>query len=206
MSKEDVARVFREKFGKRFVEHEVIAFGSGTTVGKVIELMPDRALEELKSKIIISTSRDTTYRLLIKGLNVSAARHRPEVVVDGADAIIGPYVIKGGGGALLREKIARRLAEERYLVVTKEKLGRYYDVPALKLPDLVPVVMRLLPGAKIRAGGKLPPIVSDDGLAIVDIPHEGTPEALEELMKKLDSYRPIIIEHGIFYGDARIVF
>ncbi|GEM_PF-4023196 len=193
-SKEDVAKNFRERFGEDFLRNEIIAFGSGTTVGKVIELMPPWAVEELSKKTIVSTSRDTSYALERKGLTVSSVWKKPDAIVDGADSVFEDLIIKGGGGALLREKIAWRLADVVYVVITKEKRNRYFNVPALCLPDLVPIVQRAFPGARIRSGGKIPPVISDEGFAILDIPRKD----LRETYEKLEGYRPVIIEHGIF--------
>ncbi len=102
----------------------------------------------------------------------------------------------------MKEKIARRLSDKIYVVATRDKIGRKYDIPAVVLPDLVPVILKEFPNAKIREGGKLPPAITDEGLALVDIPLEGD---IKEIYERLESLRPIIIEHGIFESLGREV-
>jgi ribose 5-phosphate isomerase A len=149
----------------------VIGVGTGSTVDCFIDAlgrMPERVAAA------VSSSEASTARLQALGIRVVAASEveRLGVYVDGADEIDRTgCMIKGGGGALTREKIVADLAE-RFVCIADEsklvdRLGRF-PLPVEVIPIAVAQVSRRFAarGAtpRLRAG-----FVSDNGGAIVDV-------------------------------------
>jgi ribose 5-phosphate isomerase A len=134
-----------------------------------------------------------------------------DVYIDGADEV-GPglALIKGGGGALLREKIVASAAKEFIVVVdsTKmvERLGKFplpVEVVKMALPVVEPRLRALglnpkLRGAKNGAG----PYLTDEKNYILDCAC-GRIEDPEETAAEIRSIVGVV-EHGLFLGMATL--
>ncbi len=149
----------------------IIGVGTGSTVNFFID-----ALATLKDRVrgAVSSSERSTERLKAYGipvLDLNAVDDLP-VYVDGADEIdANGAMIKGGGGALTREKIIAEVAAQFVCIVDASKL-----VPVLgKFPlpvEVVPMARELVV-RRLRALGGEPKLregyVTDNGNAIVDV-------------------------------------
>ncbi len=149
----------------------VIGVGTGTTVNCFIE-----SLAKLKDCVAgaVSSSEQSSVRLRAHGIPVLDANDVESlaVYIDGADEIDHRgCMIKGGGGALTREKIVADLAERFICIADESKLvqtlGRY-PLPVEVIPMARALVMR-----RLRALGGQPVLregfVTDNGCAILDV-------------------------------------
>lgn len=184
----------------------IVGVGTGSTVAEFIKA----AGEVLRGVDVIASSIDTELRLRGVGIRpispLSGAR--PEVYVDGADEVDGEgRMIKGGGGALLGEKILAYNSRVNVFIVDESKLvevlGSRRPVPVEVVPHALSYVMDSLEsmGYRVEArasGGKAGPVVSDWGGVILDI-YTGPipdPSGLDARLKGI----PGVVETGIFYG------
>ncbi|MDA8307327.1 MAG: ribose-5-phosphate isomerase RpiA [Deltaproteobacteria bacterium] len=132
-----------------------------------------------------------------------------DITIDGADEVDpGLNLIKGGGGALLREKIAAQASRREIIIVDESKmspkLGTHWPVPVEVLPFGWRSQVRYLsslgaePVLRPASGGG--EFRTDQGNLILDCGF-GPIANLEELARKLES-RAGIIEHGLFLNLA----
>jgi ribose 5-phosphate isomerase A len=150
---------------------EIIGVGTGSTVNFFID-----ALAGIKHQIkgAVSSSERSTERMRAHGITVYDLNEVAQlsVYVDGADEIdASGAMIKGGGGALTREKIIAEAAERFICIVDQSKL-----VPVLgKFPlpvEVVPMARELV-ARRLRAMGGDPRersgYVTDNGNLILDV-------------------------------------
>jgi len=185
----------------------VIGLGSGTTAREFIKALA--ALKHLDFTLV-ATSADSelvAYEVgLWDRLRPMWAVDKIDLAVDGADEVTrGKLMLKGRGGALLREKVVDYAAEKFVVLVERHKVVDF-------IPARNPVPIEVLPwawrhvakqiekkfggSATLRTGeGKLGPVVTDNGNYIVDWRPEGPiDESLEDELKQI----PGVIETGIF--------
>ena len=150
---------------------EVIGVGTGSTVNFFID-----ALAPLKSRIAgaVSSSEASTKRLRAHGIEVLDLNSAGElgVYVDGADeATRALELIKGGGGALTREKIVAASSRRFVCIVDEQKvverLGRF-PLPV----EVIPMARSLVARELARLGGD--PVlrdgfITDNGNQILDV-------------------------------------
>lgn len=171
---------------------EVVGVGTGSTVNHFIDLLAgirDRVPATVSSSQA-STDRLRGHGITVLDLNEVIAAGRPiPVYVDGADEIDSSLaMIKGGGGALTREKILAAAAQTFVCIVDRSKcvdmLGRF------PLPVEVVPMARELVAASIRAIGGQPRLregfVTDNGNLIIDVAglQVSDPVALEARMNQ----------------------
>jgi ribose 5-phosphate isomerase A len=137
--------------GRAALQHvvpgSVVGVGTGSTVNHFID-----ALAGIKADIAgaVSSSEQSTRRLQALGVEVLDSNRvdRIPVYVDGADEIDGQgHMIKGGGGALTREKIVADLAERFVCIADASKLVRTlgaYGLPVEVIPMAAAQVARRL--------------------------------------------------------------
>ena len=148
-----------------------LGVGTGSTVDMLIEL-----LQPLKSKLgpVVSSSERSTRRLAafgIRAVDLSSTGDL-DLYIDGADeATQHRHLIKGGGGALTREKIVAAASRRFVCIIDETKL-----VPTLgrfPLPvEVIPMAQSYVARQMIKAGGQ--PIwrerfVTDNGNHILDV-------------------------------------
>lgn len=132
-----------------------------------------------------------------------------DLAVDGADKVTKTALLKGGGGALTREKIVDYNAKRFIVIVDESKVieGQLEgDVNLEVLPFAAPLIMRKLKqyNPKIRMSkAKLGPVISDNGCFIIDcnMMKIENPKELERELKNM----PGIIENGIFTQFDQII-
>ncbi len=196
--------------------YESIGVGTGSTVAHFIEEL-SKAINDLPKCTFVASSLDTFLSLTNRGFrNVLLCPTTPhiDVYIDGADEVCRRdlSMIKGGGGALVREKILASMSRRNIIIVdhTKivEHLGEKHPVPVEVVPFALPLVLNKLSGMnlnpKVRYSvKKRGPVISDNGNIIIDAYTGAIPEpkALEEKIKRL----PGVVDVGIFVDLADYV-
>jgi ribose 5-phosphate isomerase A len=211
----------KQRAAGKAVEHlesgYVVGLGSGSTAAHVIRIIGERIRRgELRDILGVATSRQATSEAVKAGVPLSTLNEHPSlnISIDGADQIDGDLnAIKGGGGALLREKVVAS-ASENYIIVADEtklieRLGEGCPLPVEVLPfALEPVVRRIdALGAKVsvrKGSGKVGPVVTDNGNVIIDADF-GVIDDPRELDAQLKAF-PGIIETGLFLGYASTAY
>jgi len=129
-----------------------------------------------------------------------------DLVVDGADQVdLGLNLVKGGGGALLREKIIMSCAKEVAIVASEEKFSRHLCEKGVRVPVEVVPMARESAKMKLSMLGGVPeerllpkgyPYFTENGNLILDTMFEPIkePKAMEVRLKAV----PGIVEVGIF--------
>jgi ribose 5-phosphate isomerase A len=191
----------------------VLGLGSGSTSHYFIECVGEKVRRgELRIAAIASSDDSERLARQYDILILQPARGvRIDLTVDGADEI-GPglSLIKGGGGALLREKVVAR-ASRYFLIVGDsskqvDQLGKF-PLPVEVVPFSLPWVLDELdqlrgsPRQRMIAGAPDKPYFTDQGNYIVDC-HFGSiadPAALGAQLERI----PGIAEHGLFLGYAK---
>ena len=181
------------------VQGSVVGVGSGSTVDLFID-----ALATQRDRFVgaVSSSRRSTERMRMQGIHVmelgeliSSGLPAP-VYVDGADEI-DPWhqMIKGGGGALTREKIVAAAFERFVCIVDVSKvkpvLGAF-ALPVDVIPMAAPLVARVLANLggipRLREG-----FVTDDGNLVLDVGGlQIEPEAARGLEAQIDAIAGVV--------------
>jgi ribose 5-phosphate isomerase A len=193
----------------------VVGLGTGSTVRPLLELLGERlASGVLRDVRAVPTSEDTASRCRILGVPLTTLNEHPSLAlaIDGADEI-GPRLdlIKGLGGALLREKLVA-LAARRFVVVADSskrvrKLGTRAPVPVEVVPfgwtTHIPFFESLGSTPALRRTVDGGPFVTDEGHYVVDCRFaRGIPDA--RAVARALARRPGVVEHGLFLGIARV--
>ena len=201
---------------KHVKDNFIVGLGSGSTAAYVIQEIGEKIRHEGLRILGVPTSHQAMMVAVHYGVPLTTLDEHPEpdLAIDGADQVDrGLNLIKGGGGALMREKIVASAAKQ-FVVVADEKklverLGTNHPVPVEVLPFALPTVVakvRELGGKPVlREGkGKVGPVVTDNGNFVVDVDF-GPIDALKELDLQLKSI-PGVIETGLFVGMADVVY
>jgi ribose 5-phosphate isomerase A len=190
----------------------VVGLGTGSTAAFAVRLLGERVAAGLKIHGI-PTSAATRDLALCSGIPLTSFEESPhiDVTIDGADEVSPTLdLIKGGGGALLREKIVASASRKLVIIADSGK-----EVPVLgRFPlavEVVPFAEVLLAeriaalGASVvlrkdRAGQ---PFVTDEGHHILDCSFGRIPDPAG-LAGTLDSMVGVV-DHGLFVGLADVV-
>jgi ribose 5-phosphate isomerase A len=188
---------------------QIVGLGTGSTAKFAIEGLGRRVREGLSVKGVptsIATERMAReFGIPLVDLNEAGPI---DITLDGADEVDPDFnMIKGGGGALTREKLVALASAKRVILVDEtklvSKLGQARLLPVEVLPFSWTLSARLLTGlgcvANLRRHAGIP-FVTDNGNHILDCafgPIEDA-AALEKRIKLL----PGVIECGLFVGIA----
>jgi ribose 5-phosphate isomerase A len=187
-----------------------LGLGSGRAVWRAIELIAERWPDgpPLRSAFASERTKELATDTGIEAIELDGDT-RLDIAIDGADEI-GPGLglIKGGGAALLREKIVVAAAE-RFVVVAEDRkrvarLGETFRLPVEVVrfgwPDTRRRVLELVPSAELRAGDDGAPVVTDEGHHLLDceLAPDGDVSALAGDLKATVG----VVEHGLFLGMA----
>ena len=194
-----------------------LGLGTGTTAARFVELLGARVKDGL-DVLCVPTSEATRAQAAALGIPLTTLDAEPQLdlTVDGADEVDEELrLIKGGGGALLYEKIVA-CASDRMIVIA-DASKRVPVLGAFPLPvEVVPFgvaatrqMVELLAAdagcsgeIKLRSGADGRPFVTDAGHYILDCAFGRIeePDALDEALKLI----PGVVEHGLFLGLADI--
>jgi ribose 5-phosphate isomerase A len=189
-----------------------LGLGTGSTVHFALERIAERVREEHLVLRCVPTSADTEGKARALGIPLVdlAEADALDLTIDGADEIDGRFdMIKGGGGALLREKIVASISRDVVIVVGANKvvrrLGEGFPLPVEVVPFGSAPVGRALaelgcePVLRAKDGR---PFTTDNGNRILDCRFPGGIADAPALEKKIDAI-PGVVESGLFIGLAR---
>jgi len=187
----------------------VVGLGSGTTATIAIRLLGEKVKEGL-SIIGIPTSKESERVAEEAGITIGELRARPPVdlTIDGADEVDPNLnLIKGLGGALVREKIVASHTNLEIIVIDDgkmvERLGQKTPVPVeiLKFAHDATInkLEKLGCACKIRIRNDQP-FITDNGNFIVDCRFSviDDPQKLEATINNI----PGVLDNGLFLGMA----
>jgi ribose 5-phosphate isomerase A len=192
----------------------VVGLGTGTTAAFAVEAIAKRVQAGLRI-VGIPTSARTSEQARILGipLGTLTENRRVDLTIDGADEVeTGSLnLIKGRGGALLREKIVASASERLVIVADESKIVERLGRGPLPV-EVVPFGWEATVG-KLRALGATPslrrgidgePFLTDGGHYIADCVLSGglSPAFLEKTLDGIVG----VVEHGLFLGMASQVF
>ncbi len=206
-----VAKINAAKAALEYVKNGMcIGLGSGSTVREFIKLLGKKVRDKELSVCCVTTSLESRALAIKEKIWVTEpdAIEKIDLAVDGADKVTKKALLKGGGGALTREKIIDYNAEKFIVIVDEGKIMEEPIEGKVSLEVLqfaVPFVMNRLGDSepKIRmAEKKLGPVVSDNGSLILDCTMKlETPEKTENELNAI----PGVIENGIFTKFDEII-
>ncbi len=193
-------------------DRSVIGIGTGSTVKPFIELLNQRVESEgltLSAAPTSNKSRDALHKsIIIIGLDLSTTI---DLTVDGADRVNRGFdMIKGGGGALLREKYVALNSKKNITIIDETKISSPlggYPLPVEIVPFGVSATLKRLKatgfdGSLRMRGDK--PFITDGGNYIYDIDLKGPiidPEGMHLVLKTISG----VIETGLFLKTSDII-
>ena len=179
-------------------DSDIVGFGTGSTVRYFVEALAE---QEPSFGGAVSSSEQTSRQLEscgIKVLNTSKVSSI-RVYVDGADEVDPSFnLIKGGGGALTREKIVAAMAQEFVCIVDESK--RVPTLGTFPLPvEIIPLAESLVSHELSQLGGCTSlreSFVTDNGNVILDVTglDLSDPSAMENQINNIVG----VVCHGIF--------
>jgi ribose 5-phosphate isomerase A len=195
-----------------------LGLGTGTTAAHFVELLAARVAEGL-NVVCVPTSERTRTLAELHAIPLSPIDALPELdlTVDGADEFDPELrLIKGGGGALLREKIIAMASKRMIVIADSSKsvavLGKFPLPVEVNVFGLAATKRMILAAARAcgcdgevrlrkTPGGQA--FVSDNAHYIVDCFFGAIPRP-EDLADRLAAI-PGVVEHGLFIGIAKAV-
>jgi ribose 5-phosphate isomerase A len=192
-----------------------LGLGSGSTAARFVEALGVKVAAGLKV-LCVPTSETTRAQAERLGIPLTTLDDTPHLhlTVDGADEIDDQLrLIKGGGGALLREKIVATASDQMVVIADDSKLVRTlgrFPLPVEVVRFGFAATRRMVEAMAAQAGCEGPitqrlakggePFLTDQGNFILDcsfgrIPE---PEVLAYALKRV----PGVVEHGLFLGVA----
>ncbi len=192
---------------------QIVGLGTGSTAVHAVRALGRRRKDEGLELLGIPTSLGTERVARDLGIPITTLEEHPKVdiTIDGADEV-DPHLtlIKGRGGALLREKIVAQATRREVIICDPSKV-----VPKLGLKTALPVEVlrfgwmttrahleRLKAKARLREKDGSP-FVSDNGNFIIDCQFRGIPDP-EQLEEDINTIAGVV-ENGLFVGIAHLV-
>ena len=230
---EDAKRAAAEFAVNKYVRNNmVVGLGTGSTAKYAVEHIAKLINAKTLTNIIgVPTSKGTEE--LARGLDIplrdlnsltksNARGYLIDVAIDGADAVdCCMNLIKGGGAALLREKMIEKAAERFICIVDRSKVVLYFggSADAVPLPveitqfsheHVMRVIRRVLQhrfctvSQRFERDGTTP-VVTDNGNYIADVCFHGAqllvPQGAAAELETITG----VVEHGLFCGMAKVV-
>ena len=197
-----------------------IGLGTGSTampaVQRLAERIKDGTLADIKA---VATSFQTTIacedlQIPVFSMNSKQIGGSLDLAIDGADEVSSEKnLIKGGGAALLLEKIVAYNAKQFVIVADSSKavpsIGTKFPLPVEIIPEARVAVIReiekLGASCTLRQGvKKAGPVITDNGNLILDILWQTPPDSVE--MEKALNRITGVVENGFFTQNKPIVF
>lgn len=211
MSQEDAKKAAGTRAVDFIKDDMLIGIGTGSTVYYFIKELIHRCRQGLKIKAVFS-SKASEKQALMGGVPCVDINQITtiDLTVDGADEIDHHFnMIKGGGGALFREKILASSSRDMIAIVDESKVVS--KLGACKLPiEILPFGIQLTIykinklgfQGQIRKTKNNLDYITDNGNLIYDIDIRETKIKLRELHQNL-IYIPGVIETGLFFDMAK---
>jgi ribose 5-phosphate isomerase A len=220
MTQDEAKALVGERAAQMVEDGMAVGLGTGTTSVMFIKALGERVRQGLKIRCVASSDSSTELGRSL-GMDVVTLEQLPELdlYVDGADEVCvepgaGLYLIKGGGAALLREKIVASAAKRFVCVVDAskvvKKLGKFplpVEIIKMARPLVEPRLAELglnptLRMKKDAAGAGTTPVLTDENNWILDCAC-GVIENPEETAAEIRSIVGVV-EHGLFLGMAEM--
>lgn len=217
----DLAKLNAAEAALQFVKDGmVVGLGTGSTSAHFVRLLGERVRQGLRVKGVPTSeaTRNLAEQVGVPLVEISQVSSI-DVDVDGADEIDSAFrLIKGGGAALLREKIVAAASREMVVIADESKwvetLGAFplpvevvrfgFTLTQARVRDAMREAGCEGAEAVLRVQGKgNDPVVTDGGNYIIDAQCKAIPdpEALAEALKRIVG----VVEHGLFIGLSRTV-
>jgi ribose 5-phosphate isomerase A len=196
----------------RFVKDgQVVGLGTGSTAAYFIKLLGEQVKNGLRVRGIPTSvrSQELAQSLGIPLITLEDCQEIA-VTVDGADEVDPQLrLIKGGGGAMLREKIVASATKQLVIVADAskqvQKLGRF-PLPVEVIPFAQALVMKRIKAlgadVQVRADASGGAYITDENNHILDC-RFGEMQDPDGLASEL-SRMPGVVEHGLFIGMASV--
>ena len=196
--KKKAAEKAYEIISSQLNEDSVLGIGTGSTTNYFIDIL---AKQDLLVKGAVCSSKETEKRISESGVSILGLNdvHKIDFYIDGADEFNSKLeLIKGGGGALTREKILANSSENFICIVDESKevnlLGNF------PLPiEVIEIARSAISREIVKMGGK--PVyrngfVTDNGNQIIDVKNLEilVPFEIEKTLNNI----PGVVENGIF--------
>lgn len=195
------------------VEQEMtVGLGSGSTANFAIRALGERVADGLRITGVPASSE--SHRIALES-GIPLLPNPPlsglDIVIDGADEVDPDFrLIKGGGGAMVRERLVAEAGRRVITIVDSSKLVETlgaFPLPVAVLPFGAERTQALLsayggyPRFRVRDGKRF---VTDDGLFVIDLDCGAItdPKALHDAVKLL----PGVVDTGLFCGLTTDVF
>ena len=191
---------------------DVVGLGTGSTAAYAIRFLGERVRSGLKIRGV-STSAQTQNLAASLGIPLTTLEEveQIDVTIDGADEFDPELrLIKGGGGALLREKVIASATRQEIIIVDSNKqvsvLGKFpLPVEVIRFAEAIvnKKISALGATVQLRRDGAGQPFITDEGHHILDC-HFGQipdPTALAHTLSEM----PGVVEHGLFINLADAV-
>jgi ribose 5-phosphate isomerase A len=198
-----------QKMADRLRDGDVVGVGSGSTSVLTLRALAGRAEQHGWHFTAVATSLEM--EMECRELHVATSsllQSRPEWSFDGADEIDDARnMIKGRGGAMVREKLIMASSLDRFVVVDQSKrvdrLGRNVAVPLEIIPESFNLVRSQLDGSfhvlssDLRmSDAKDGPVITERGNLILDVKFEDVSADLDSQLNSV----PGVVGSGLFFG------
>lgn len=214
MTDDPIKKALGYAAAERIEDGMLIGIGTGTTVYYFIQALAERVRAGLQIRGCPTSQATSRLAILAKIplLALNRLEGELDITVDGADQVDdSKRMIKGRGGALMREKIVATAARKTVIIIDEKK--RIKELGHCLLPlEVLPVaahwLLRLLEKkgfvGQIRQNKNGTPYLTDNQNHIIDLEIKetiGQPEELERDLKKI----PGILETGLFLNLAHTI-
>ena len=195
------------QIAERIKDGETVGVGTGSTVDMALVKIKERIDAEGLSVRVVPSSIQTAIQCEQIGLDVLSPLHCSELAwgFDGADEVDPDLrLIKGGGGAMLQEKILAAKCKKFIVIVDQGKLvsrlGEKFAVPLEVIPEAKSLVERELERLSAldiqvrKAKSKHGPVITEAGNLIVDARFDKIADDMEDRLNMLVGF----VDNGIF--------
>lgn len=207
----DRKRLAAEKAVEYIKNGMIVGLGTGSTAYWAIREIGQRVSEGLAIQVV-PTSKQSEAQARRLGIPIVtfAEIAAIDITIDGADEVDGQLnVIKGGGGALLREKIVASVSKELIIIVDEDKkvghLGQF-PLPVEVVPFGHESTLRKLRALGCEAALRMHeehPVITDNGNYTIDCRFGpiGNPAELHAAINGIVG----VVDNGLFIGMANLV-
>ena len=213
MTYDDAIKALSSDALKLVKDNYVVGLGSGRAATELVKSLAK--LIKLKNYNIIGVPTSLQIKLIAERGNIPLAEadqvEHIDIVFDGADQIDSrKYVIKGGGGALLRENILFSLAKKVVVMADKTKFVKNFtrtvpvEIHPLARNSVTKSIKKLGGDAEIRSLDRGYPFFTENGNIILDC-NFGTIKSPKSLTQKIKQTTGVL-ESGIFIRKPDMIY